>query len=137
MPHRGLIWHFSFVIIQTENSVCPYETYEQPVPALSNDFLLIFLLSFWRTWFQDRDSLYPDVGRSLGASPVLDLVWRSDRLLREISGADQWNHVSFDFIGPTYWFPVATDWIIGLSLKVELLCHKLAPSHKECRILEK
>ena len=27
------------------------------------------------------------------------------------------NRASFDFVVPLHWFPVATDWIVGLSLE--------------------
>ena len=45
-------------------------------------------------------------------------VRQSDQLLRGTSGGDHGNWVFFDFIGPLRWFPVATDRIVGLSLKL-------------------
>ena len=66
-------------------------------------------------------------GRISGASqlafkdpdPHWHSVLRSEQLLQETRGVDQWNHTMRDFIDPLHWFPVATDQIVGLSLKVD------------------
>ena len=46
---------------------------------------------------------------SPGPHPRSDSVARSNRLLRETSGADQWNHLKTDFTGPFHWF-TSSDW---------------------------
>ena len=40
-------------------------------------------------------------------------------MLQESIGADQQNQRMRNVIGPLYWFPVVTDWIVGLSLGVD------------------
>ena len=62
------------------------------------------------TWLNEQNE---------GSDPLSDSVPRSDQLPRETSGANQRNRVSFDFIGPLHWFPVATDRIVVLSPKVD------------------
>ena len=49
-----------------------------------------------------------------GPAPLSDTGQRSDQLLKETSGTDLWNRVPFMFKGTLHWFPLATDWIIGL-----------------------
>ena len=56
---------------------------------------------------------------SEGLDRLSGSVVRFDQLIRETSGADQWNPFKTDFIGPLRWFPVATDLIVGLSRKVD------------------
>ena len=50
---------------------------------------------------------------------LFDSVQRSDQLLPETSGADEWSRVSLDNIGPPHWYSVATDRIVGPSPKVD------------------
>ena len=54
-----------------------------------------------------------------GPNPLSDSVPRSDQLLGETSGGDQWNRVTFDFSGLLHWFPVSIDPIAGLRLNVD------------------
>ena len=51
--------------------------------------------------------------------PLLDSVRRPDHLLQDTSGADPWTCVSFAFIGPLHWFPVATDRIVELIPRLD------------------
>ena len=51
-----------------------------------------------------------------GPDPLSDSVRQSDQLPRETRRADQWNRLSFDFIGLV---SIETDRIVGLSPKVD------------------
>ena len=56
---------------------------------------------------------------SRGPNTLFDSIEWSDQLLQETSGVDQWNCVPLGYTGLPHWFPVTTDRIVRLTLKVD------------------
>ena len=77
-----------------------------------------YLLSPWNFIYS---ALFSHKVTPTDPDPFSGSVFRSEKLQRETSGADQWNHFKTDLIGPLHWFPIATDRIARLSQTVDLV----------------